>query len=143
MSKSSIGLFLGLLVCSGLLLSGCQKSNSVNQSQSSTPKIYTDQAKFASAFTKCEISELRIPVDNGATYSVKVSGITNGKCSYQVQVRDAQGQPTGSPGMTCNMPVASLSQDALGHLFGFDKAAGREAVKAQQDQLETAHCQIE
>jgi hypothetical protein len=144
MSRLSTGLLLGLLVCSGLLLSGCQKTTTVDQSQNSTPKIYTDQAKFASAFTKCEISELRMPFGGTATYYVKVSGVTDDKCGYQVQVRDVQGKPaSGPPDLTCNMPTASLTQDTLLHLFGYDKAAGKEAVKAEQDQLEAMYCQIE
>jgi len=131
------------MVCCGLCLSGCQKTNSTNQSQSSTPKIYTDQSKFASAFTKCEVSELQIPFGSDATYSIKMLGITDGKCGYQVQVRNnTQGKVTSGPAdLTCNMPTTSLSQNALGHLFGYDKATGMETTKAEQDQLEAKYCQ--
>jgi len=97
---------------------------------------------FLPYFVKCSPVELKMPIGEGAIYQIVVYGIENGKCHYIAKVVDASGKaiPMGPPGTECLMPVDKITTATVEHLFGVDTAAGKETVKAEQDQLFTDYC---
>ena len=97
---------------------------------------------FFPYFVKCSPVELKMPFGEGAIYQIIVYGIENGKCHYTVKTVDASGKviPFGPPSTECFMPVDKITTATVEHLFGVDAAAGKETVKAEQDQLFTDYC---
>ncbi|MFH0712708.1 MAG: hypothetical protein V2A55_02555 [Candidatus Jorgensenbacteria bacterium] len=112
------------------------------QPEQTNPIAYTDAPAFAPSFLQCSPSELKIPFTGNNTYVITVFGVENGNCHYAVKVVDQndvviQG---GVVGIDCNVPEGLITEDVLGHLFGVDKAEGKEAVKAVQDKVEADYC---
>lgn len=99
----------------------------------------TDPTCLAPRFLSCSLTELKMPFQEQFTYVISVLGIENGKCHYTSKVVDQNGTVVQSE-VDCKVPKELVTSDVLGHFFGQDKASGKEAIKAQQDKIESDYC---
>ena len=155
MSKNSIiiTLIVAILVIGGYFIFVKQSSAptetpsttsvpAAGQPKPTSPVAYTDASSFALSFLQCTPSELKMPFPGNNTYVITVFGVENGDCHYAIKVVDQNGVVVqgGAGGIDCKVPKGLITEDVLGHLFGVDKAAGKEAVKATQDKIEADYC---
>lgn len=112
------------------------------QPKQTNPVAYTDASSFAPSFLQCSPGELKMPFLGNNTYVIAVFGVENGNCHYAVKVVDQGGVVVqgGAGGVDCKVPKGLITEDVLGHLFGADKVAGKEAVKVAQDKIEADYC---
>jgi hypothetical protein len=81
---------------------------------------------------------MTMPFTEGNSFVVTVFGKESGSCKYTLGIIDTKGTEVSAS--SCNVPMEKMTKDTLGHLFGQDKEAGQEAVKAAQDKLESDYC---
>jgi hypothetical protein len=117
-------------------------SPAAGQPEQTKPVAYSDPSSFAPSFLQCSPSELKMPFSGNNTYIITVFGIENGNCHYTAKVVDQSGVVAqgGAGGVDCKVPKGLITEDVLGHLFGADKVAGKEAVKLAQDKIEADYC---
>jgi hypothetical protein len=114
---------------------------SASQPAQTGPVAYTDASQFASSFLQCSPSELKMPFGGTDTYVITVFGVENSTCHFANKVVDKNSVALQS-GMDCQVPKALITSDVLGHLFGADKAPGKESVLAVQTKLQTDYCKV-
>ncbi len=93
-------------------------------------------------FLACNSSVMTMPFMEGSFFVITVFGKENNFCHYSGAVVDKSGNPVsgGPPTTDCKVPLEKINQDTLGHFFGQDKASGKEAIKAEQDKIESDYC---
>jgi len=93
-------------------------------------------------FLKCNPVELKMPFSGGTIYQITVFGIKDGKCHYATKIVDSSGKTVsvGPPPTECFMPIDKITTATIEHLFGVDAVAGKETIKAEQDQLFVDYC---
>jgi hypothetical protein len=101
-------------------------------------KCTTTQCLHAE-FLKCNPSELKMPFAEGLTYVIDVYGLNNMICHYDYKLEYSNGSVLGEV-KDCNVQMYNVTEDTFGHLFGEDKEAGKEEIKAKQDQIEADSC---
>jgi len=83
-----------------------------------------------------------MPFSGDTIYQITVFGIEDGKCHFATKIVDSSGKAisVGPPPIECFMPVDKITSATVDHLFGGDTVAGKETVKAEQDQLFAEYC---
>jgi len=110
-------------------------------SPSPAPAAYSDPPSFVPSFLRCSASELKTPFVGADVFVITVFGLDNGKCHYAAKVVDKTGVALQiGVGIDCIVPKELITEDLLGHLFGYDKAPGREKTFAEQNKIETDYC---
>lgn len=109
-----------------------------NQPEQADLVAFTDPTSFAPSFLQCSPSELKMPFPGNNTYISSMFGIENGKCHYTLKVVDQKGVTLAEN--DCKVPKELISEDILGHVFGNDKAPGKEKVLAEQNKIEADYC---
>jgi hypothetical protein len=104
-----------------------------------TPVLCSDPPCLVPQFLACNASKLTMPFMEGSSFIVTVYGKENDLCRYSLTVADTK---TNAPlnSSECRMPMEKMTKDTFGHLFGEDKNPGKEAIKAEQDTLESQYC---
>ncbi len=112
------------------------------QPAQTNPVAYTDASSFSQSFLQCNPSELKMPFPGNSTYVITVFGVESGNCHYAVKVTDQNGVAVqgGAGGIDCRVPKVLINSDVLDHLFGVDKASGKESILAEQNKIEADYC---
>lgn len=132
-----VSLFLVLILAVGI---GCGKQTTP-KTGTETPApgprgLCSDPICLQPYFLNCAPAELNIPFGAGATYTIIVFGLENGKCHW----RGTVGDQTAVRGSDCYYPKEAMTTEALGHLFGQDKAPGQEKILQAQEKLNQENC---
>ncbi len=96
-----------------------------------------DQTCFLSAFLECKPAEFKIVSPAGES-QISVIGLAGDRCYYLGGVY--QNGVLINSGKECRVPLNLLSRDAFNHFFGQDNTAGKEAIKLEQDRIESDYC---
>jgi hypothetical protein len=104
-----------------------------------TPVLCSDPPCLAPQFLACTSSRLTMPFMDGSSFVVTVYGKENGLCRYGLTIVDTKTNALLNSS-ECKVPMEKITKDTFGHLFGQDKAAGQETIKAEQDKLENDYC---
>jgi len=107
----------------------------VNQNESAS---CSDPTCLLPYFINCQAGEMNMPFDSGI-YTIKVLGLEDEKCHYQVAIKDNTGALL-APGLECRVPKEMITNDRFDHLFGGDKVAGKEAILTEQNQIDQNYC---
>ncbi len=127
-----------------VFISGCTSSGGNTNNQQTGPVNCTDPTCLYPQFMACNSSELRMPFMEGTTYVFTVFGMENGKCHFAVKVVNASGVvPLEMQVTDCSIPTDKITTDTFTHYFGQDSGPGKEAIKAQQDQIQTDYCTMQ
>ena len=107
--------------------------------QAAAPITYTDPASFSSGFLQCSPSVLKMPFGGTNSYIITVFGVEGGTCHYASKIVDQNGVAFQGT-VDCQVPKPLITSGILDHLFGQDKAPGKEAILAAQTKIETSYC---
>jgi hypothetical protein len=113
-----------------------QNKNVSTKDASSQPSSQ-DKNLDPNTFSSCQASTLTTPFGPGS-YIIKVIGIENGNCHWQLSLQMPQGNQTKD----CNYPLEQMSNNAFSHLFGGDKTGTGclSDVCKQQESLQIRYC---
>jgi len=126
------------------ILVGCTKNvstqNTDQTNQKDTwPVVCNDDSNcLLTNFKKCSVASFKTPFPGGANYEISILWLTGWKCNYKAMVVDWSWN--NLRGSDCNVELQYLDEDLLGHLFGQDKSAWKEAILERNNKIEQENC---